>query len=143
MPQGSPLIFYASIMEVHVKPSRGGVLQYVGDINGVTIKTSNGSSPVMTFGAQNKRGGLGGFTKGPVESVITFKSATRIEGTPEFNWLDAIVNHTLLTLKGAILGDTSGKKRTYEGMAITLDEDFGLGKPSAADIQIHCGPPAN
>jgi len=141
MPQGDPLIFYASVMHVHVKASRSGRLQYVADINEVTIKTGNGSTPVDTFGAQSKKGGLAGFTRGPVHSVINFKSATRIEGTPEFDWLDAITNYTLLTLKGYIMGDTSGKKRMYEGMPISSDENFGLGKPAMNDIQIHCGPP--
>jgi hypothetical protein len=140
--QPQPLIFYASIMEVHVKASRGGQLVYVADINEVTIKTSNGAQPVDTFGGDNKKGGLSGFSKGPVHSVLNFKSATRVEGAPEFDWLTAVAEHTLLTLYGFIVGDQNGKRRKYEGMPLTTDENFGLGKPSMNDIQIHCGRPS-
>lgn len=140
--QGEPLIFYASTMEVHVKPSRSGRLQYVSDISEVELNMTNGSQPVDTFGAQNKKGGLAGFTKGPVHTIITFKTATRVEGAPEFSWIDAVNGHTILTIKGYIVGDASGKKRTYEGMPLSSQESFGLGKPSMNNIQIHCGPPA-
>jgi hypothetical protein len=139
-PQPQPLIFYASIMEVHVRPSRGGRLVYVSDINEVMIKLSNGATGVDTFGADNKRGGLGGFAKGPVHNMLTFKSATRVEQTElEFDWISAVQEHMLLTVQGYIVGDQSGKRRKYEGMPMSLDESFGLGKPSMADIQIHCG----
>ena len=140
--QPQPLLFYASVMEVHVKPSRGGRMQYVSDIYEVSIKTSNGASPVDTFGGDNKKGGLSGFSKGPVHSIITFKSATRVEGAPEFSWIDAVADHQILTLFGFIVGDQNGKRRKYEGMPLTNDETFGLGKPSMNDIQIHCGRPS-
>ncbi len=136
-----PLLYYASTMEVHIKVSRGGKLTYVADINEVDIDLRNNAQAVHTFGADGKRGGLGGFSKGPVETIITFKSATRVEGAPEFDWMDAVINHKYLTLIGFIQGDTSGKRRKYEGMPLTNKETFGLGKPSMADIQLHCGRP--
>lgn len=136
-----PLLQYASIMEVHLKPSLGGKLQYVSDLNDVELDISNGSQAVHTFGADEKKGGLGGFSRGAVETIVAFKSATRIEGAPEFDWVDAIVNFKILTLLGYIVGDTSGKRVQLEGMPQTIKQGFGLGKPSMADIRIHCGRP--
>lgn len=141
MGQSAPLIFYASIMEVHIKPSRSGRMQYVADIYEVEIETNNGATPVDTFGGNQRKGGLSGFAKGAVHTILGFKSATRVEGTPDFDWLDAIVNHTILTLYGTIVGDTTGRRRRYEGMPLTDKEGFGLSKPSMNDIRIHCGPP--
>ncbi len=143
MGQSAPLIFYASIMEVHMKPSRGGKLEYVADLIEVEIETSNNAQPVDTFGGNNKKGGLSGFSKGAVHSIIGFKAATRVEGAPDFNWLDVIVNQTILTMFGTIVGDTTGKRRRYEGMALTDKEGFGLSKPSMNDIRMHCGPPSS
>ena len=140
--QPQPMLFFASIMEVHVKASRGGVLYYVGDINKVQLKLANGAQAVDTFGGDNKQGGLSGFSKGSVHTIVTFDSFTRVEQADlEFDWITAVSDQTLLTIIGRIVGDTSGRRRRYEGMPTNLDEDFGLGKPNMNQIGVHCGRP--
>jgi hypothetical protein len=138
--QSQPLISFASVMQVHVKP-RGGRLQYVADLHNCKLAHAKGNKPVNTFSGNARKGGLAGFSKGPFETVITFETAIRIEGAPQFSFVQSMANDEFLTIYGQIEGDTSGKRVRYEGQILRADWDFGLDKPSNESVTIHCGAP--
>jgi hypothetical protein len=139
--QSAPLISYASVMQCHIK-ARGGVLSYVADLMDVKLAHESGDKPVNTFCGDAKRGGLSGFSNGPFQTVVTFSTAIRIEGSPQFSFIEAMRNKQTLTIYGQIEGDTTGRRAKYEGRVLRADWDFGLEKPSSQAVTIHCGAPS-